>query len=129
MSSDLDQLSLTYASLTLLAVAGLIPQLLSCLVLLWGGDLARAMEAAPFSADTVALAEKLSRRCAQTAALSVLVCVGGNAAQMLLFSSLRHISAMLSFPVETVLLAAALGVLCRYIQGAKAVNDDNESII
>ncbi len=124
-----DQLSLTYASLTLLAVAGLIPQLLSCLVLLWGGDLARAMEAAPFSADTVALAEKLSRRCAQTAALSVLVCVGGNAAQMLLFSSLRHISAMLSFPVETVLLAAALGVLCRYIQGAKAVNDDNESII
>ena len=33
------------------------------------------------------------------------------------------------FPVETVLLAAALGVLCRYIQGAKAVNDDNESII
>ena len=59
----------------------------------------------------------------------MLVCVGGNAAQMLLFSSLRHISAMLSFPVETVLLAAALGVLCRYIQGAKAVNDDNESII
>lgn len=124
-----DALFPTYASLTLLAIAGLIPQILSCLVLLWGGDLARAMEAAPFSADTVALAEKLSRRCAQTAALSVLVCVAGNAAQMLLFSSLRHISAMLSFPVETVLLAAALGVLCRYIQGAKAVNDDNESII
>lgn len=124
-----DQLFPTYASLTLLSIAGLIPTLLSCLVLLWSGDLARAMEADPFGADTVALAEKLSRRCAQTAALSVLVCVGGNTAQMLLFSSLRHISAMISFPVETVLLAAALGVLCRYIQGAKAVNDDNESII
>lgn len=124
-----DQLFPTYTSLTLLAIAGLIPQILSCLVLLWGGDLARAMEAAPFSADTVALAEKLSRRCAGTAALSVLVCVAGNAAQMLLFSSLRHISTMVSFPVETVLLAAALGLLCRYIQGAKAVKDDNESII
>lgn len=124
-----DQLFPTYTSLTLLAIAGLIPQILSCLVLLWGGDLARAMEAAPFSGDTVALAEKLSRRCAGTAALSVLVCVAGNAAQMLLFSSLRHISTMVSFPVETVLLAAALGLLCRYIQGAKAVNDDNASII
>ena len=102
-----DQLFPTYASLTLLAIAGLIPQVLSCLVLLWGGDLARAMEAAPFSGDSVA----------------------GNAAQMLLFSSLRHISTMVSFPVETVLLAAALGLLCRYIQGAKAVNDDNASII
>ena len=124
-----DQLFPTYVSLTLLAIAGLIPQVLSCLVLLWGGDLARAMEAAPFSGDTAALAEKLSRRCAGTATLSVLVCVAGNAAQMLLFSVLRHISAMISFPVETVLLAAALGLLCRYIQGAKAVNDDNESII
>lgn len=124
-----EQLFPTYASLTLLAIAGLIPHLLSCMVLLWGGDLARAMEAAPFSADTAALAEKLSRRCAGTAALSVLVCVAGNTAQMLLFSNLRHISAMVSFPVETVLLAAALGLLCRYIQGAKAVNDDNESII
>lgn len=124
-----DQLFPTYASLTLLAVAGLIPQILSCLVLLWGGDLARAMEAAPFSGDTAALAENLSRRCAGTAALSVLVCVAGNAAQMLLFSSLRHISTTVSFPLETVLLAAALGLLCRYIQGAKAVNDDNESII
>lgn len=119
----------TYASLTLLAIAGLIPQILSCLVLLWGGDLARAMETDPFSGDTAAMAEKLSRRCAGTAALSALVCVAGNGAQMLLFSNLRHISAMISFPVETVLLAAALGLLCRYIQGAKAVNDDNESII
>lgn len=123
------QLFPTYASLTLLAVFGMLPALLGCLVLLWGGDLARAMEADPFGAETVRLAEKLSLWCARTAAASVLTCVTGNAFQMLFFSSLQHISSTVSFPAATVLLSAALGLLCRYIQGAKAVSDDNESII
>ncbi len=123
------QLFPTYASLTLLAVFGMLPALLGCLVLLWGGDLARAMEADPFGAETVRLAEKLSLWCARTAAASVLTCVAGNAFQMLFFSSLQHISSTVSFPAATVLLSAALGLLCRYIQGAKAVSDDNESII
>ena len=34
-----------------------------------------------------------------------------------------------SFPLLTVLLAAALDLLCRYLRRAKAVSDDNESII
>ena len=34
-----------------------------------------------------------------------------------------------SFPVSTVLLAAAFRLLCRYFRRAKAVSDDNDSII
>ena len=36
---------------------------------------------------------------------------------------------MISFPVFTVLLAVTLDLLCRYFRQAKAVSDDNDSII
>lgn len=123
------QLLPTDLMLTLLTAADCVPILLSCLVLFQGGDLARAMETAPFHAETVLLAEKLSRRCAEIAAISVLICVGGNLLQMLFFSLLHQMTNIISFPFITVLLSAALELLCRYIREAKAVSDDNDSII
>ena len=98
-------------------------------MLLWGGRLARALEADPFGGETVALAEGLSRRCGQVTAASVLVCAAGNLGQMLLFSVLRDMRFLVSFPVTTVLLAVSLDLLCRYLRRAKAVSDDSESII
>ena len=119
----------TNLSLWVLAAAELTPTLLGCAVLLWGGRLARALEADPFGGETVVLAEGLSRRCGQVAAASVLVCAAGNLGQMLLFSVLRDMRFLVSFPVTTVLLAVSLDLLCRYLRRAKAVSDDNESII
>lgn len=119
----------TNAAVILLAAADCVPTLLGCALLLWGGRLARALEADPFGADTVALAERVSRGCRRTAAVSLLVCAGGNLAQMLLLPVLREMHFSVSFPLLTVLLAAALELLCRYLRRAKAVSDDNESII
>ena len=119
----------TNVVLCLLAAADLVPMLLGCAVLLWGGELAPALEADPFGGDTVALAERLSRRCGAVAAVSVLLCAGGNLLQMLLFSRLYSTWFTVSFPVSTVLLAAAFRLLCRYFRRAKAVSDDNDSII
>lgn len=119
----------TYLVLCLLAAADLIPELLGCAVLVWGGRLARAMESDPFGGETVAAAESLSRRCGRVAAASVLLCAGGNLLQMLLFSRLYTTRFQVSFPFSTVLLSAALGLLCRYFRRAKAVSDDNETII
>ena len=119
----------TNLSLCVLAAAELTPTLLGCAVLLWGGRLARALEADPFGGETVALAEGLSRRCGQVTAASVLVCAAGNLGQMLLFSVLRDMRFLVSFPVTTVLLAVSLDLLCRYLRRAKAVSDDSESII
>ena len=95
----------------------------------WGGRLARAMESAPFGKETVAEAESLSRRCGLVASSSVLLCAGGNLLQMLLFSQLRTTHFQVAFPFSTVLLSAALGLLCRYFRRAKAVSDDNQTII
>ena len=119
----------TYGVLCLLAAADLAPTLLGCGVLAWAGKLARALEADPFGAETVALAARLSRRCRQTAAIAVLLCAGGNLLQMLLFPLLHAMYFSVSFPFATVLLAAALDLLCRYFQRAKAVSDDNDTII
>ena len=119
----------TRLSLCLLGAADLIPVLLGCAVLLWSGKLARALEEEPFGAETVALAKQLSRRCGRVAAASVLVCAAGNLGQMLLFGLLHDMHFQVSFPVTTVLLAVSLDLLCRYLRRAKAVSDDNESII
>ena len=119
----------TDTAIILLAAADYIPVVLGCALLLWGGKLARLLESEPFGGETVALAEKVSRSCGRVAAASLLVCVGGNLAQMLLLPVLRNADLSVSFPLLTVLLAAALNLLCRYLRRAKAVSDDNESII
>lgn len=123
------ELGPTNLVLCLLAAADLAPALLGCGVLAWGGKLAAALGADPFGARTVDLAARLSRRCRQIAAASVLICVAENMLQMLLFPLLHAMRFNVSFPFATVLLAAALGLLCQYFQRAKAVSDENDTII
>lgn len=119
----------TNASIALLAAADLIPTLLGCGALLLAGRLARAMEADPFGEETVALSEELRRGCRRIAGASVLIYAGGNLLQFLFLPFLRSGNFSLSFPMFPVLLAAALDLLCRYFRRAKAVSDDNETII
>ena len=119
----------TYLTLCLLAAADLVPSLLGCAVLRWGGRLAAALEADPFAGATVALAERVRVRCGWVAAASVLVCAGESVVQMVLFPVLHTASFAVSFPFFTVLLAAVLGLLCQYFRRAKAVSDDNGTII
>lgn len=115
--------------IVLLAAADLIPTLLGCAVLFLGGELAHKMETAPFTAETVALAERLSRQCGHIAAASVLICAGGNLLQFICLPFLHSSNFSVGLPLRTVLLAAVLHLLCRYLRQAKAVSDDNESII
>ena len=63
------------------------------------------------------------------AGTSVGVCVAGNLLQFFLLPVLHSARFNVSFPFASVLLAAVLGLLCRYFRRAKAVSDDNESII
>ena len=119
----------TYLTLCLLAAADLVPFLLGCAVLRWGGRLGAALEADPFAGATVALAERVRVRCGWVAAASVLVCAGESVVQMVLFPVLHTASFTVSFPFFTVLLAAVLGLLCQYFRRAKAVSDDNGTII
>ena len=126
---DTGALMPTYLTLIVLAVMDLIPTLLCCQILRWGGKLALRMDADPFGGETVTLAEKLGGSCARVAAASVGICVAGNLLQFFLLPVLRTVHFNVSFPFAPVLLAAVLGLLCRYFRRAKEVSDDNESII
>ena len=119
----------TYAVLAILTIADLLPALLGYQMLAWSGKLARKLDEDPFGKETLAAAEKISRGCARIACLSVLFCAGGNLLQMLTFPLLRSVQVRVYFPLTTVLLALALSLLCRYFRRAKAVSDDNETII
>ena len=119
----------TYLTLGVLAIMDLIPTLLCCQVLRWGGKLGLALEEDPFGEETVALAEELGGQGVRMAAVSVGICVVGNLLQFFLLPVLHSAQFSVSFPFASVLLAVVLGLLCRYFRRAKEVSDDNESII
>ena len=123
------QLMPTYIILTVLALLDLLPTLLCCQILRQSGKLALNLETAPFREETVTLAEVLGRQCARVAALSVTLCVTGNLLQFIFLPVLHSSHFNVSFPFASVLLAAVLALLCRYFRRAKAVSDDNETII
>lgn len=115
--------------LWVLAAIELIPSILGAWTLLWGGELVSALERDPFAGETVALAEAVARRCAWTARAALLTAVGCNLLQLLCVPVAASVSVSVYLPVGTLALCAALLVLCRYFRRAKAVSDDNDSII
>jgi len=123
------QLMPTYIILTILAILDLLPTLLSCQILRWGGRLALCLEASPFAEETIALSETLVTKCTRVAALSVALCIAGNLLQFISLPVLHSAHFTILFPFASVLLAAVLVLLCCYFRRAKAVSDDNQSII
>lgn len=117
------------ALLWALAAIELIPGILGAWALLWGGELSRALEQDPFAGGTVALAEAVACRCAWAARWALLTAVGCNLLQLICTPVAASVSFSVYLPLGTLALCAALLVLCRYFRRAKAVSDDNNSII
>ena len=124
-----DIAAFTANTVELLTVWKSMPSLMTAVLVMWGGDLLRALETDPFAEETVALAEQISRRCDWVVYLTLFVTVHCNLAQMFRFSRLASVDVTVYFPVMTLALAAVLRTLCRYFRRAKAVSDDNDTII
>lgn len=128
-NTDQTRVMSSAALLWTLAVLKLIPSILGAWALLWGGELSRALDQDPFAGGTVALAESVARRCAWAARWALLTAVGCNLLQLICAPAVASVSFSVYLPLGTLALCAALLVLCRYFRRAKAVSDDNESII
>lgn len=115
--------------LWILAALRFVPVLLSAWVILLGSGLTRAMEEAPFAEGTVGLAALAAKRCALIARVCLLTAVGCNLLQLLWLPKAANVRFSVVLPVGTLALCAAMLVLCRYFQRAKAVSDDNDTII
>ena len=115
--------------LWILAALHLVPVNLGAWIIQLGSGLTSAMEDAPFAAETVALAGAAARRCALAARVSLLTAVGSNLLQLVWMPWAAEVHFTVYLPVGTLALCAAMLLLCRYFQRAKAVSDDNDSII
>lgn len=115
--------------LWILAALRLAPILLSARLIQLGSGLTRAMEDAPFADSTVALAAHAARRCALAARICLLMTLICNLLQLIWMPRAADVHFTVYLPVGTLALCAAMLVLCRYFQRAKAVSDDNDSII
>lgn len=128
-NSDASRVLSSSVVLAVVAMLELIPQIFSAVVILWGADLAAALDGAPFEEGTMALAESIAHRCGLVARVSLLVSVAGNLLQLLLFSVAASVTIHIQLPILTLALCAVLLLLCKYFRRAKAVNDDNATII
>lgn len=111
-----------------LTLVRLLPDLLGGWLLLQGSELGRQMEGNPFAPETVELCRATAKNALWCVNLALGVYLGCNLLQLLL-PGLLHLDVQLLLPLPTLLAAAGLLVLCRYMVRSKAVYDDNQTII
>lgn len=119
----------TGAVLGALTLVRLIPDLLGSWLLLQGAELGRQMEGDPFAPETVDLCRSTARNALWCVNVALAVYLGCDLLQLLLPGALLHLDVQLLLPLPTLLAAAGLLVLCRYMERSKAVYDDNQTII
>lgn len=112
-----------------LALLRLLPYLLGSGALLLGAGLAVKLGADPFGDDAATLCDRTARLCGMAAAAMVLLELGVNLLQLLLFPLLRSTSFHLQLELSPLAATAALYLLCRYFRQGLALRRDNESII
>lgn len=112
-----------------LALVRLIPDLLGGWLLLQGAQLGQQMEGDPFAPETVALCRTTAKNALWCVNAALAVSLGCDLVQLLLPGALLHLDVQLLLPLPTLLSAAGLLVLCRYMERSKAVYDDNQTII
>lgn len=115
--------------LAALTLVRLIPDLLGGWLLLRGAQLGRQMEGDPFAPETVELCRTTVKNALWCVNVALAVYLGCDLLQLLLPGALLHLDVQLLLPLPTLLAAAGLLVLCRYMERSKAVYDDNQTII
>ena len=115
--------------LAILTLVRLIPDLLGGWLLLQGAALGRQMEGDPFAPETVELCRTTAKNALWCVNVALAVSLGCDLVQLLLPGALLHLDVQLLLPLPTLLSAAGLLVLCRYMERSKAVYDNNQTII
>lgn len=106
-----------------------LPYLLSSIVLLWGGQLARTLGRTAFDRQALDLCGKTAQGCRWIVQVTVLLLLLRNLLQLALFSHLTETHFSVELPLFPLLLSAALLLLCRCLRQGQALQEDNNSII
>lgn len=120
---------LTIAVMGWIDFMAVVPELLASVTLVWAARLVGAMGRLVFDGEIIELCRRTAKGCRQVAGLELLVAVAANLLQLLLLGVLRSTHFQIVIPLVPLSLSVALYFLCRCLEQAKALQDDNDSII
>ncbi len=120
---------LTNAIQGALALLRLIPSLLGAMALVWAGQLVLQVSQDPFGEASLALCGRTARACRRAATATALLNLAVNLLQLPLFPILCSTSFHIELDLLPLAVTAALFLLCRWFQQARALKLDNDSII
>jgi hypothetical protein len=122
-------LGASYFFLVLQFVVDTLPYAFNVLVVFAALRLLDEMRADRYSAETVAVARKISRICAASLVAMVLANVGFNLLQLLFAKSLTVINSSVQIPVFSITFVLAALLLTRLVTENKQLKDDNDMFI
>lgn len=119
-------LELSYGVLILRHAVAALPWLLDVWVAF---SAMRLLETNPYSSESVAAAEGLSRLCARTLAACVASGVAVNLLQLVYLPMLRSVNGSLEFPLLSMGVALGALLLAQYIRENKRLKDENDMFV
>lgn len=124
-----DTLGLTYVFLTLQYAVSILPNLLSCGVILNAVEMLTEMKRETYSDAVIACAEKLSASCGRMMKIVVTTNIFFNLLQTVFMKNLRVVNTVIQLPLTTLVLAIALLLMAQFIRSHKELKEENESFI
>jgi len=122
-------LGTTYVFITIRYAVTALPNALNIAVVFAALRLLSAFKVDPYSQNTVAAAEGMSRMCGVVLVITVLSVTAFNVLQLIFASRLFVINTQLHFPVVSVLFVLGALLLTRYIAQNKQIKDENDRFV
>ena len=113
----------------ILVIPPLVADLFTAFVLAQAASLTAVLKAGLFSREAVERCAVTARWCRQLVVWSALLTVLRNVLQLLFLPWLLHSQFQVYIPLSSLVLAAALYLLCRCLQQGRELFEDNQSII
>ena len=82
-----------------------------------------------YSAETVAAADRISKRCTMSLTVAVLSSMGFNLLQLLFINALRTVSVSVNIPILSIIFVLAVLLLTRFIAENKQLREENDTFI
>jgi len=123
------RLGATYVFLVLHHIVRALPYVLNIWVVTAAQRMLTALNADPYSNETLAAAKDVSRICVIALAVSALSLAGFNLLQLMFASLLYVINSNINFPITSMMFVLGALLLTRYIAENKLLKDENDQFV
>ncbi|MGL6198033.1 MAG: hypothetical protein ACRC3H_03770 [Lachnospiraceae bacterium] len=122
-------LGLSYVCLILQFIVGVLPVILNVLIVFTALRLLNELLKDRYSAETVAVAKRMSKQCVLVLVVTILSNIGLNLFQLLFTRSLMVHDSTVQIPIFSIIFVLAILLLTRLFAANKLLKDDNDMFI